>query len=218
MKRFTLPTFTLLMFLAPASLRAASTVIGAGNVSTTFNDTDADIIAINLTHAAVLAAGTYSPATFNYQFQMAVPSATPGLGGSVRPFLAKSVGGNFNVIALGETVTYSGETAGFISAPFGGTGTFSLASGTTVYSGFFWDGTVGVNRNPIGATSSSGSSFVRYSGANAPVLSSNISGGEAANLTRHYDFSVTVNAVPEPGAVALAGIGLSALMLRRRKI
>lgn len=206
---------TLSLLLSGAAAQAA--IIGAGDITPTFNDTDADIISINRAHSLSLAAGSYQATAFNYQFLYAAP-LTPGLGGTVQPLLTTFDGSNYKVIALGSTIPYSGDT-GFLSTPFGGSSTFTLNSTTTVYAGFFWDGTVSLNRNPIGAVAAAtGSSFLRYSGANAPLLGNNISGGTGSNLSRLYDFSVNVEAVPEPSTLVLAGVGtLGAIVMWRKR-
>jgi hypothetical protein len=96
-------------------------------------------------------------------------------------------------VAMGNSVTYAGGTS-FISTPFGGSSQFTLGSTTTVYAGFFWNGGELFNGIPIGFDPSSGSSFVRSSGAFSPVIGTPISGGTPGTFTRSYDFSITINA------------------------
>ena len=158
---------------------------------------------------------THTADFFNYQFEEANPGQP--LGVSVQPFLAVANGSDYEVIALGDTVTFVSPTA-FISTPFGGSNTFTLGAATTVYAAFFWQGDFGVNRSPIGFDNV-GSTFIRFGGANSPVLGGNISGGAEGTFSRTYDFSVTIKAVPEPSTLALVGVGSPGLigLLRRRR-
>lgn len=196
------------------SAASASIVIGNGDTVSGSNDSAFDFIAIDLTNPISLLAGSYSVATFNYQFT----TSDPTLGGSIQPFLATGSVPDFTAIAVGDGVTYTADGA-FTSVAFGGVNSFTLPSTTTVYAGIHWDGE-GSNRMPVGY-SSSGSSFLRLSGAIPPLTGFSIGGGGSSIFSRTYDFSITVDtsSVPEPASVGLAGVGLflAAVAARRRR-
>src|SRR5262249_47815531 len=126
----------------------------------------------------------------------------------------------FTPVAVGGTIPFAGPT-GFLSAPFGGTDTFTLAASATVYGGLYWEATPPFSlepRMPVGFDNNVGSVFVVYgggvgSGANPPVIGTPVSGSAEGFFSRMYDFSIQVDpaaAVPEPSSLllALAGAGL----------
>lgn len=215
MKKFILnaAVSTSLAFLAAGSCVAA--VVGPGDTAINAQDTAADLLVVDLTHPLNLAAGNHVVSLFSYQF------AGGGSGGTITPILLSGNGINaFTSLAVGSTVTFVGATP-FISTAFGGSSTFTLAAPTTVYAGLFWDGTTGVNLMPVGADFLVGNSYIRYSGANAPVVGAAVSGGGSGTFTRTYDFSITVDpttptAVPEPDTLMLFALGLTGIGLARR--
>ncbi len=191
--------------------------IGPGDVSTVVNDHQGDIIAIDLTPQLV-SAGNHTVSTFNYESK----TINPGLAGTLQPMLATGSGTSFTVIALGDIITYSGDTGGFVSSAFGGSDTFTLASNTNVFAGVYWD-EPGGGRMPVGFASG-GSSWVRYNpstgspgGAHAPTVGNPISGGTGGGFARTYDFSVTIGAVPEPSSFAFISVCAIGFGFRRRK-
>jgi hypothetical protein len=198
------------LFLAQT---AHAVTLGWGDIIPSNNDSDFDMILIaNGTSAQTLGAGTYQATNFNYQFT----EMQTTIGGTVTPLVLTSPAANvYTVIGIGTPVTYS-SAGSFTTTTFGGTDTFTLNSATTVYGGFYWDGSAGL-RNPIGFSfSGSGvSTYVRYAGANAPVLNSNTSGGfDFQSASRRYDFSVDIQpaVVPEPSTLLAAGVAVVGLL------
>lgn len=202
-------------WLLSVGITHADTIIGPGNIATAGNDNAAPMIVVDLNASQSLAAGDWTANLFSYQFSAG--EIAPNNSGTVTPLLLTSSGGNYTPIAIGDAVPFAGTVA-FGDHPFGGAGSFTLASGTTVYAGIYWIRTAGFDGGdvmPIGMANS-GSSLVRYQGANAPVVGTPISGGTGAILGRTYDFSVTVTAIPEPGSLTLLGLLGGALFLRRK--
>lgn len=206
---------------------SAGVIIGPGDISVTTSDgASFDLLAVDLNSPANLGAGSYVAALFNYQFSIMPPGSQPL--GVITPVLLTGAGTSFTPVAVGDPVSYTGPTA-FVSAPFGGTDTFALGIGTTLYGGLFWHATLppggpdtwNTRRMPIGYAGGV-STFVRYQSANPPVVGNPISGGSAEFFGRSYDFSIEVtpvSAVPVPPTLLLALTGgslLHAWGIRRR--
>jgi hypothetical protein len=179
-----------LCLLNANAVRATS--LGPGNVATTNQDGSFDMIVIDLTTPAVLAPGSYTATLFNYEFLQTL--ATTGI---ITPLLATGGGSSFTPIAIGDSVPFTGGT-GFISTPFGGTNSFTLAASTTVFAGFFWDANVAGDLMPIGFLSlaSGNLAFIRYAaagggqsaGADPPIIGTPISGGAGDPRSSHLRF------------------------------
>ena len=181
----------------------AGIIIGPGNTAISGHDSNPVTISIDLVAPMTLAAGTYTADSFNYAF---IQTSDGALGGTVQPLLLTDSGGQFDPIALGDTVTYSSPTA-FGSHPFGGSGTFTLAASETVYAGIYQVN--GGNAAPIGCFVGSGDAFqVGY--ADAPVIGEAVGGGQEGTFSRIYDFSIGVASVPEPSTLVLAGTAILA--------
>ncbi|GBF85489.1 hypothetical protein AsFPU3_2549 [Aphanothece sacrum FPU3] len=105
---------------------------------------------------------------------------------------------------------------------FGGSNTFSLAANSTEFAGLYWDAQNGEFRMPVGYNYNNGSAFIRYSGANSPLVGTPISGGASGTFTRTYDFSITVDSVtqsvPEPLTILGAGAAISFGTAFKRKL
>ena len=121
------------------------------------------------------------------------------------PFLAIFDGAQYNVIAVGDSVSHPIGGAGpFTSVAFGGNNTFTLGSTRTVFAGLYERNIQGYTQ-PIGFAAG-GSSYELYNSGfaglgdvNFPVVGSGISGGNAAAVfARSYDFSVGVIATSDP--------------------
>lgn len=199
---------------------SAQTIIGPGNIAVDAQDNAAPMIVVDLANAQTLAAGQWSATNFNYQFSTSVSGSAAG---TIAPMLFTSPSANvYTPIALGGAVGYTSPTAFLTNQPFGGTSTFTLPSQTTVYAGLYYERTApfsGSNNMAIGFANS-GSSFLRYGGANAPSVGSPISGGTPGTFPRAYDFSVTVEAVPEPslGLLAVGGVVVGCWRFTRPRI
>ncbi len=201
-----------LIIMALASTASANTIIGPGDVVTTSADGADRGIVVDLNAPQTLLAGSYTATNFNYEFST-LPHALP-TAGAVTPLLLTSPSpGNYTVIAMGDTRTFTGDTA-FAAHSFGGTSTFTLAADTTVYAGYYsiGDGFHNTQLAPIGFAGT-GNSFFRY-GADSPVVGNAISGGSGGVETRTYDFSITV--IPEPSSFGMLGAAAMAMLRRRR--
>ncbi len=115
----------LALLVMPALALATPVTIGAGQQTLSDNDSANPLLVIQSGSPQTLPAGNYAASLFNYQFTTADPLTT--LQGTVEPFLAVSDGTNsYKPIALGNGVTYTGDTA-FVSTGFGGSNGFNLA-------------------------------------------------------------------------------------------
>ena len=182
----------------------AGIVIGPGDTSINSNDTNPATLVVDLVAPMTLAAGTYTADSFNYAF---LQTTDGPIGGTIEPLLLTESGGQYEPIAMGDTVTYGAPTA-FASHPFGGSGTFTLAASETVYAGLYQvtDG----NSAPVGFLDGSGSVFA-FGYAAPPAIGEAIGGGLSGTFSRTYDFSIGLaSAVPEPSALVLAGTAILA--------
>jgi fibronectin-binding autotransporter adhesin len=163
----------------------AAVTIGPGDINETEHDmAGGGFVCVDLVNPATLPAGTYSASAFSYRFAGA---------GTIQPFVAVAGGDSYTPVALGDAVTLGGASDWTTSA-FGGLDTFTLASDTAVYAGFYRSEGFPC---PIGFGDNTGSSYLHYDGADAPGLGTPLSGGSAGTWARTYDFSITV----EPSAL-----------------
>ena len=205
MRRLPLFLAALVLYLLAGAARA-TTIVGPGNVTVLTYDTAPNLIVVDLNNPQTLAAGTYTATFFNRQMNFGA--------GSIQPLLLTSTSPtSYVTIALGAAQS-SGVTQAFTATTFGGTNAFTLGATTTVYGGIYW--AAGAPAMPVGYAAG-GSSFVRYAGAAAPVVGNAIGGGATIGnpFARTYDFSISVEPVPEPSTAALLGLGV-ALLVRRR--
>lgn len=157
-------------------------------------------------YSHVLSAGKYRATDFSFAF---------GRNGSVTPFLAKLTGDNqYEVLAVGDTVTVTGS--GAMSVVFGGTDFFVLDAPTRIYGGIVNP----TGDNPIYLNDGTSPFLTDHSGGAKLVspVGRVLSGFSNPNLGRTYAFAINVQAVPEPGTLLMALIGLLGLTLivRRR--
>lgn len=217
-------TFALGLGLSTAT--SATTVIGAGNVGTTSNDTNPRIQAINLADEVTLAAGTYRATSFNTEF-------TGGPTGLLAPFLVADVydgaGRHAIPVAYGTILNSFTTNAGFQSYAFGGADTFTLSQTTVIAAAI--DFTRVANDMPVGyidggSTANQGPTYILYSVDYSPVIGQILTGapgGGADTFSRTYDFSITIEAVggvPEAStwAMMIFGFGLIGFAVRRRSV
>lgn len=216
-------TLALTFCLLHAGQAQAEIILGPNGVDIAANDEAASLIVVDLTTSRAFSAGSYTAATFNYQFSQFGGNV---VGGTVAPFLATYDGSHYNVIAVGDSVSDPvGGTGPFTSATFGGHNTFTLGSTTTVFAGLYEKNIAGY-KQPIGFAAG-GSTYALYNSGfagpgnvNFPVVGSYISGGNGAGtFARSYDFSVGVipAPVPEPSSVAMFAVGAFALLAHSRR-
>lgn len=170
------------LVVATSAGQAAPITLGPGDVASTANDGSGDLIAVDLVNAMPLVPGVYSATSFNRQYT--------SVNGAIQPLVLVGGSSVFRTRAAGDTQAVA-ATSPFAATNFGGSSTFSVGTGETVYAGVYWDQSA-PGAMPVGFASS-GSSFVRYAGAAAPVVGSLISGGGGAGtFARAYDFSIDV--------------------------
>jgi hypothetical protein len=217
--------------LLTASTASASFIVGPGQTPVTNGDQAFNLLAVDLNDPTNLGPGNYIATQFNYQFTDFQGYQTTG---TITPVLLIGSGTNYTPIAVGDPVAYNGATA-FLSTPFGGNDSFTLASGATVYAGLYWNATDNGGpelRMPVGYENGVGNTFVVFGGgdgpgANPPVVGVPVSGsaggfGEGV-FQRTYDFSIEadpVAAAPEPSSLLLGLTGFCGLVgwrLLRRK-
>jgi hypothetical protein len=208
--------------LLTASTASASFIVGPGQTPVTNGDEAFNLLAVDLNDPATLATGNYVATQFNYQFTDFQGFQTTG---AITPVLLIGGGVNYTPVAVGDPVAYNGAT-GFLSVPFGGSDSFTLASGATVYAGLYWNATDNGGpelRMPVGYDNS-GNTFVVFGGgdgpgANPPIVGVPVSGsadgfGEGV-FQRTYDFSIEadpVAAAPEPSSLLLGLTGFCGLV------
>jgi hypothetical protein len=209
--------------LLTTSTASASFIVGPGQTPVTNGEEAFNLLAVDLNAPATLGPGNFVATQFNYQFTDFLGFQTTG---AVTPVLLIGGGVNYTSVAVGDPIAYNGAT-GFISTPFGGNDSFTLASGVTVYAGLYWNATDNGGaelRMPVGYENNVGSTFVVYGGgsgprANPPAVGVQVSGsadgfGEGV-FQRTYDVSIEADPVapaPEPSSLLLSFIAFSGLI------
>lgn len=163
---------------------------------------------VDLSNPVLLPAGDYTATFFNYD---------SGLASDVQPFLASANGvHSYLVLAAGDVWNLPGASENQTVA-FGGSNTFTLGAATTVYAGIS-----SVGRNPIPFDSLSPGAYTTdhdEPGFGHLLVGETIADFNAPDNHRRYAFSISV--VPEPGSIALAGLGSGVLLVaalhRRRR-
>lgn len=161
---------------------------------------------IDLVSTLSLGPGVYEARDFSF---------SSGQDGSVIPFLATFDGANYQIIALGDTVTVPDADLN-VTVDFGNEHGFTLLSTTTIYAGIT---NPSGSDNPVyfdngaGPTDHDGTP-VTLTGAGQTFARTGISN---QNLGRTYAFSIGVVEVPEPSSMLLVVAGCAGLAARRTK-
>jgi hypothetical protein len=213
----------LCLAVAPAQALADPIIIGPGDVPTaSAHAGSGNSINTELVAPVTLGPGTYTATLFNYRFLDAQGLTVIG---SITPLVMTVVKPDFSdirPIAIGDPVTFTGTTP-FMSAPFGGSDTFTLATTTTVYAGFYWqspDFTGSLDfRDPIPYIHPGfGTNVVGYfNGAAPPVLGVPITAPSRGLDDNLFAFSIQIEptlapSVPEPSTLLLAVVGGAGLL------
>jgi hypothetical protein len=193
----------------------AATVVGAGNTAGDGVDEASIMDLIDQTDTVVLGPGTYTVTTFSTQYDNSA-------SGTLIPFLVSDNGsGGFAFLAVGASVADLSDTGSFQSYAFGGDDSFTLNAPTQVDVGFYFlnTGTLG-SYAPIDYDDGAGQAFQYYAysfvqgglaATPTPSVGGAPSGYWSAYVSRTYDFSETIWAVPEPSAWTLLIVGLGAV-------
>ncbi len=135
-------------------------------------------------------------------------------GGTITPMLLSGPPSSYTTVWLGSAFDPTSNGVQTVAE----TGTFTLASSTDVYAGFFTAGSgsgiIALDQNNAGTGSSStdhDNLFVAPTGTGQTVA-----GFSHTNLGRTYAFEVNVDLIPEPATMSLLALG-GLMMLRRRK-
>ncbi len=233
MRSRSLVVLAIVAFVSAASSMAyADVVVGPGNqTGTVLYDAwipdfggNATGMVIDTATAPTVAAGLHHATNFSYEF-----SGYDNVG-TLTPFLATKSGADFVPVAVGSAVTYAANTS-YGSHAFGGAGAFTLAAAAQVYAGFYWNAATatGLAQCPIGYVDGVGSDEYWSGMVSAPVIGTAVGAGAGAHYVmpgpivssgRAYEFSITMDAVPEPSAIAMllvCGFGLLAYAWRKRR-
>jgi len=217
MFRSVISTLVVVSMVSLFAANATAAMIGAGvGISLEEVDTPGGGPRLNIdeNYTLTLDAGSYIATSFSF---------AAGQDGDATPFLATLTGNNDNeyeVIALGGQTVLAGAPA-TVTVPFGGSDLFTLSETTTLYAGFV--NSADSPHNPIYLDNGTVTT-TDHDNVFAPITSvGQLIGSPAepfghANLGRTYAFSIDVQVVPEPSALALAAIGvlgLAAVSYRR---
>lgn len=168
----------------------------------------------------MLGPGTYNASQFDF---FAVTT------GTTTPFLAKNSNladpnpsgdiDSYSIIASGNSFLAQpvAGTNAVQSVAFGGSNTFTLTDTTKIFAGVSSGKVDNTESNAIGFIG--GSSVDHHNPAPTqftPTVGGTIPTFTNPDLGRIYGFNVTVDLVPEPGALSILGIAGLALLRRRR--
>ncbi len=196
--------------VSPAPLAAASIGSGAGITDATDRDTPGgDRLNIDSTFLS-LPAGNYSVSNWNLN----VIDNTQG--GSITPMLLSGSPGSYTTLWVGSA--YDPTSDGIQLVPE--SGSFTIASATNIYAGFFTQGGGSAIIALDSDNSGSGNSSTDHDSAFAAPTGSGqtVDGFSNPGLARTYAFDITITQVPEPSGSLLLGLAVTVLAFRRRRV
>ena len=194
----------------PAPVAVAATIgPGADITDAVDQDTpDAERLNVDRSSVALLVAGEYNVT----DWQLNVYDHTEG--GTITPMLLSGSPSSYTTVWVGSAFDPTADGVQTILE----TTSFTLADPTTIYAGFFTEGSgsgiIALDANSSGSGSSStdhDSSFAAPTGAGQTV-----DGFSNAGLGRTYAFEINVDPVPEPATMSLLALG-GLMMLKRRR-
>lgn len=224
LKIFLLHTSVLLTAaLAPVLSASAATLLGPDPIDATYNGADDSGQRININNTGILlSAGDYSLGALTFYNTQPEWAGGTSNNGPLQAFIATESGGQYTIIALGDSFATSSLTLNTVQTQdFGTNDTFTLTGDTTIYLGFV--GGAAGTFSPVGFVGSGSTTHIVPSpdatlSLNQVITSSSPTNvAYIPNLGRTYGINVEITPVPEPGSAVMLLVGGAGLVLHLRR-